>query len=50
MKAPLIFGPLRPHSRVYYPQPGPRVSRSRLRTIWFTELAGLCGLSLNGQD
>ena len=34
------------HNRVYYP----RVSRSRLRTIWFTELAVLCGLSLNGQD
>ena len=32
------------HRRVYYSQPGV----SRLQQIWFSELAVLCGLGLNG--
>ena len=32
------------HHRVYYSQPGV----SRLQQIWFSELAVLCGLGLNG--
>ena len=49
-ESPPHIWPAPPTQSCLLSQPGPRVSRSRLRTIWFTELAGLCGLSLNGQD